>query len=100
MEPDVIRPSGALAGASPATSTPTVGIPAVAYAFAGRSVALPELAARGALASDASLLAGFGFDRVHVADTESPYELALAAARQLLAEHAIDPSGIDAIVCA
>jgi 3-oxoacyl-[acyl-carrier-protein] synthase-3 len=100
----VIRPSGALAGASIPNQSPapsaTVGIPAIAYAFAGRAVALAELAASGALESPASMLAGFGFDRVHVADAESPYDLALAAARRLLDEHDIDPASIDAIVCA
>jgi 3-oxoacyl-[acyl-carrier-protein] synthase III len=77
----------------------TIGIPAIAYQFAQRSVALPELARAGALESEAAVLAGFGFDRVHVADAESPYDLALAAARRLMTEHAIDPGSIDAIVC-
>ena len=96
----MIRSSGASRhGAFPAPAA-SVGIPAIAYAFAGRPVALPELAARGALESDAALLAGFGFDRVHVAESESPYDLALAASRRLLAEHAVDPADVDAIVCA
>lgn len=77
----------------------SVGIPAIAYEFAARSVALPELAAIGALESDAGLLADFGFDRVHVASAESPYDLALVAARRLLAEHDVAPDSIDAIVC-
>jgi 3-oxoacyl-[acyl-carrier-protein] synthase-3 len=103
----VIRPSGdAHRDASPTTApsaaprqATTVGIPAIAYTFAGSAVALPELAARGALESQAAMLADFGFDRVHVADAESPYDLALATARRVLQEHDIDPATVDAIIC-
>ena len=77
----------------------SVGIPAIAYEFARQSVALPELALAGALESEAALLAGFGFDRVHVASSESPYDLGLAAARRLLDTHDVAPASIDAIVC-
>ena len=77
----------------------TVGISAIAYEFAHRAVALPELALQGALESDVSLLAGFGFDRVHVAESESPYDLALVAARRVLAERDTNPATVDAIIC-
>ena len=90
-------PHPTVAAATP--SVASVGIPAIAYEFACRSVALPQLALDGALESDAGLLAGFGFDRVHVADAESPYDLALVAAQRLFAEHDIDPESIDAIIC-
>lgn len=83
----------------PVRDAATVGIPAIAYQFARRSVALPELAVAGALESDAALLAGFGFDRVHVADSESPYDLALAAARRLMTEHDVAPDSVDMIIC-
>lgn len=76
----------------------SVGISAIQYLFAGQPVPLAELAARGALESDAGLLADFGFERVHVADREAPYDLALAAARRLLDEHCVDPASVDAIL--
>ena len=79
-------------------SAPAVGIPAVSYAFAGERVPLAGLAARGALASTPELLASFGFDTVHVASGETPYDLALDATRALLDEYAIDPLTVDAIV--
>ena len=88
--PHARSPRPALAG--------VVGIPAIAYAFAGEPVPLAALAARGALASTPELLASFGFDAVHVAAGETPYELALAASRALLEEHRIDPASVDAIV--
>jgi len=70
----------------------------IAYAFAEESRSVAELSAAGLLASDAAVLEGFGFARAHVAVAESPYELALAAARRVLAERRIDPRSVDVIL--
>lgn len=74
------------------------GISAIRYAFPARSATLAELHAAGQLTSPPELLSSFGFERVHVAELESPYALALAAARRLLEEEAIDPASIGLIV--
>lgn len=74
------------------------GISGIAYAFPAASHSVRELAAAGALASDAALLERFGFDRVHVAVAESPYELAHAAAARLLAEGGVDPAAVGLLV--
>lgn len=71
---------------------------AIEYAFAGGARSVRELAAAGALESEAGVLEGFGFDRVHVADGETPYELAHAAAARLLREHDVDPESVGLLV--
>ncbi len=70
----------------------------IAYAFAAASRSVRELALAGALESDAELLEGFGFARVHVACGESPYQLAHASASQVLAEQGIDPATVGLLV--
>ena len=72
----------------------------IAYAFPSESRSVRELAAEGALESDPAVLEGFGFARVHVADEESPYALAHAAASRVLAEAAADPSTVGLLVYA
>jgi len=57
-----------------------------------------ELAADGALSSGPEVLERFGFDRVRVAVDETPYDLALAAASELLREHDVDPRSVDALI--
>jgi 3-oxoacyl-[acyl-carrier-protein] synthase-3 len=57
-----------------------------------------ELAAAGAIVSAPETRERFGFARVHVAVTESPYALAHAATTRLLAESAIDPASIGLLV--
>ena len=72
----------------------------IAYTFASASRSVRELAASGALESDPAVLEAFGFDRVHVAIEESPYDLALAAATRLLDEQQTDPATVDLLVYA
>ena len=74
--------------------TPDARIAAIAYAFAEESAGVRELSRRGEVTSDPAVLEGFGFDRVHVARDEAPYELALRAAGRLLAEHDVDPESV------
>ncbi|MDQ6829533.1 MAG: hypothetical protein M3081_11755 [Gemmatimonadota bacterium] len=59
-------------------------IAGVAYAFPAAQRSVRELAAAGQLTSDPALLERFGFDRVHVAIEETPFELGLRAASELL----------------
>ena len=75
-----------------------VGISGVAYVLPARRLALSELAALGQLQSAPALLAQFGFDEVAVAEEETPYALALAAATAVLAEHAVAAEDIDLLV--
>ena len=75
------------------------GIAAITYAFPAESRSVRQLAAAGLLESDAGTLERYGFERVHVAVTETPYELALAAGSKLLERHAVDPRSIDVLIC-
>ncbi len=59
-------------------------IAGVAYAFPAAERTVRELAAEGQLRSDPALLERFGFERVHVALDETPFDLALRAAADLL----------------
>jgi 3-oxoacyl-[acyl-carrier-protein] synthase III len=68
------------------------------YAFPAESRSVRELAVAGMLASEPEVLEGFGFDRVHVATAESPYDLALEAAGRLLDAEGIDPGGVGLLV--
>src|SRR5688500_13825708 len=70
----------------------------ISYAFPTGSRTLAELAGEAQLSSSAETLESFGFGSVHVAETETPYELALTAARQVLAETAVDPESIGLII--
>jgi 3-oxoacyl-[acyl-carrier-protein] synthase-3 len=74
------------------------GISGIAYALPARRQSLHELATLGQLESDPSLLAQFGFDGVYVAETETPYELALAAASKLLSEQRLAPERVDTLL--
>src|SRR4051812_18520777 len=71
----------------------------IAYVYATESRSVRELAARGMLESEPSVLEGFGFDRVHVAVEESPYALAHEAAARLLDEQRVDPGSVGLLVC-
>jgi 3-oxoacyl-[acyl-carrier-protein] synthase III len=77
-----------------------VSIAGIAYAFANGTRTLCELEAAGQLESSAEVLRTLGFDRVHVASAESPYQLAHAVASRLMHETAggIDPATIDALI--
>ena len=74
------------------------GIRAVSYALPAATLTVRELAASGALESEAPVLERFGFQRVHVAVEESPYELARVAAARLLAAERIDPATVGLLV--
>src|SRR5688500_20236420 len=82
---------------SPLTRTPP-SIAALAYALPGLTSTVRELAAAGAVDSAAELLERVGFDRVRVAVEETPYDLALTAARTLLEQNDIEPDSIDAVI--
>jgi 3-oxoacyl-[acyl-carrier-protein] synthase-3 len=73
-------------------------IAGIAYAHAATSRTVRQLAAAGALESDAAVLERFGFDTVAVAEDETPYDLALAAATQVMEEGRIEPSSIDLLI--
>ena len=77
-------------------SSPAIG--GIAYAFPAASRTVGELAADNQLASSVETLEGFGFGQVHVAVEETPYDLALNAARCLLVENEIDPVSIGLLI--
>jgi 3-oxoacyl-[acyl-carrier-protein] synthase-3 len=70
----------------------------IAYAYAAEQRTVQELAARGELESEPEVLERFGFDRVHVAVAESPYDMARAAACTVLADEGVDPASIGLLV--
>jgi 3-oxoacyl-[acyl-carrier-protein] synthase III len=74
------------------------GITGIAYAFPAEARSVSELAAAGALRSDPAVLRSFGFEQVHTAATEAPFDLALSAARALLERDGIDPESIDLVL--
>ena len=73
-------------------------IAAIEYALPEQTRTVRELAAAGLLQSDPAVLESFGFDRIHVAERESPYELALSATRRLLDTNGVPPAAIGALV--
>ncbi|MGH7627134.1 MAG: 3-oxoacyl-[acyl-carrier-protein] synthase III C-terminal domain-containing protein [Gemmatimonadaceae bacterium] len=74
------------------------GITGVAYAFPALSHSVRELGELGLLRSPSDTLESFGFGHVHVATSESPYDLALCAARRLMQEHDIPPGSVDLLI--
>ena len=66
--------------------------------FPERSRTVSELAGDLQLNSSASTMESFGFEKVHVAVEESPYELALAASTKLLAESGVDRDSIGLLI--
>ncbi|HWL39693.1 MAG TPA: 3-oxoacyl-[acyl-carrier-protein] synthase III C-terminal domain-containing protein [Gemmatimonadaceae bacterium] len=74
-------------------------IAGISYVFPAGSRTIAELAGEAQLASSPATLESFGFGRVHVAETETPYELALAAGRKVLAENDVDPESIGLLIC-
>ena len=63
-------------------------------AFPEGAPTVRELSVAGLLDSRPELLENFGFRRVRVAQTETPYELALQASRSLLQRFEVDPASI------
>ena len=77
---------------------PTPGIREIGYAFPAESRSVRELGTAGLLESDPAALERYGFDRVHVAVEETPFELATTAAARLLDHGSIDPASIGALI--
>ena len=85
--------------ASKSTSTQhNPAIAGISYLFPAGSTTVRQMALDGQLESTPEMLESFGFDRVHVASGESPYELALEAARKLLVENEVDPASIGLVI--
>ncbi|MDP9204300.1 MAG: hypothetical protein M3P12_02445 [Gemmatimonadota bacterium] len=76
----------------------TPGIAGISYVFPEHSRTVGELAGDLQLNSSASTMESFGFGKVHVAVTETPYELALAAASKLLDETGVDRDSIGLLI--
>ena len=76
----------------------TIGIRGVAYALPGHCHSLSELARLGQLKSEPALLEQFGFSKVYIADEETPYTLALTAAKTLLDEQDAAPASVDTLI--
>ena len=74
------------------------GISGTAYALPARRHSLSDLATLGQLESDPSLLRQFGFDGVYVAEEETPYSLALAAATAVLTEQRVPAESVDLLL--
>jgi 3-oxoacyl-[acyl-carrier-protein] synthase-3 len=77
-----------------------VGIDAVTYYLPASAPTLAELEQRGALRGPASTLAGFGFERARVAESESHVDMAMEAVRALLEETRTSPDEIDLVLYA
>jgi 3-oxoacyl-[acyl-carrier-protein] synthase-3 len=76
----------------------TPAIAGISYVFPERSRTVGELAGDRQLNSSAATMESFGFGKVHVAVTETPYELALAAATRLLDESRVDRDSIGLLI--
>jgi len=76
----------------------TPAIAGISYVFPERSRTISELAGDLQLTSSASTMESFGFESVHVAVAESPYELALSAASNLLTETGVDRDSIGLLI--
>jgi len=77
-------------------STPAIA--GISYVFPERSRTVGELAGDRQLNSSAATMESFGFGKVHVAVTETPYELALAASTRLLDESRVDRDSIGLLI--
>jgi 3-oxoacyl-[acyl-carrier-protein] synthase-3 len=76
----------------------TPAIAGISYVFPERSRTISELAGDLQLTSSASTMESFGFESVQVAVAESPYELALSAASNLLTETGVDRDSIGLLI--
>jgi 3-oxoacyl-[acyl-carrier-protein] synthase III len=76
------------------------GIEEVATYLPAQSASLEELHERGMLNGSVATLRSFGFDRVHLAGTESNVDMAICAARKLLDETEMDLDSIGLILYA
>jgi len=73
-------------------------VAAIAYALPEHAASVRQLGEAGLLRSRPELLESFGFRSVRVARTETPYRLALGAARGLLERHAVDPESVGLLI--
>ncbi len=77
-------------------AAPAIG--GISYAFPAGARTVRQLAEEQLLSSSAETMESFGFGNVHVAVTESPYDLALTAAKQLLDETGIDRESVGLLI--
>jgi 3-oxoacyl-[acyl-carrier-protein] synthase-3 len=77
-------------------STPAIG--GISYVFPAGSRTVDELAGERQLTTSVETLESFGFGEVHVAVEETPYDLAVAAGKQLLEETGVDPQSIGLVI--
>jgi len=84
------------AASSPGTTSPSIG--GISYVFPECSRTVRQLSHEGKLASSAETMESFGFENVHVATSESPYELAREAVIRLLTERDVDPESVGLVV--
>jgi 3-oxoacyl-[acyl-carrier-protein] synthase III len=73
-----------------------IGVPAIEYVLGEETLDVEELDAQGLLETPANRMREFGFQYVRTS-RESPYALALQAARRLIENSPIDSNTIDAI---
>jgi 3-oxoacyl-[acyl-carrier-protein] synthase III len=76
----------------------TPAIAGISYVFPEGSQTVGELAGNSQLTSSAATMEAFGFGSVHVAVAESPYQLALLAASQLLSDTGVDRESIGLLI--
>jgi 3-oxoacyl-[acyl-carrier-protein] synthase-3 len=77
-------------------STPCIA--GIEYAFPAATRTVAELGTAGLLQSEPALLERHGFERVHEAREESPYELARRCAGRLLESGGVDPASVGLLV--
>src|SRR6476660_8794894 len=83
---------------NPTSTQHNPAIAGISYLFPAGSQTVRQMAFDGQLESTPEMLESFGFDRVHLATDESPYELGLGAARKVLVENEIDPASIGLVI--
>jgi 3-oxoacyl-[acyl-carrier-protein] synthase-3 len=76
----------------------TPAIAGISYVFPEGSQTVAELAGTRQLTSSAATMESFGFGKVHVAVAESPYDLALSAATNVLEETGVDRESIGLLI--
>lgn len=100
MAPELMDTFGGrtIAGPGRRGNPPAACLAGISYAFPAATRSVRELAAAGLLQSEPEVLERFGFAQVHVAERESPFDLALAAAERLLWEQGVDPASVGLLV--
>jgi 3-oxoacyl-[acyl-carrier-protein] synthase-3 len=86
---------------NPTTVIPIdIGIAGTAYHLPATSATLRELAAAGLIAGDVAALETFGFANARIARDETHVDMAIAAARAVLAESETDPADVGLVLYA